>query len=162
MSKSVLGISGAGIQRGNLASHLSTWKGNTGFLTVDLFISTKKNSTHRTQVAVAPLCTVCNFRKRFYCARCSESFFWGLDSELAFSIDAEVTLFQYVKTIPYSNVTYFTATSGLDPDVLDKFSDSASLNLRTSIRLSWVIVMFKVFKGLREDSMKYIKESYKF
>lgn len=41
-SKSVLGISRAGIQRGNLACHLSTWNRNTGFLSVDLFISTKK------------------------------------------------------------------------------------------------------------------------
>lgn len=132
-SKSVLGISGAGIQRGNLASHLPTWNANTGFLSVDLFISTKNNSKHRTLVALTPLSTVCNFRKRFYHARCSESFFRGLDSKLAFSMDAEATFFHYVKTIPQSNVTYFTATSGLDPEALDKFSDSASLYLYTAV-----------------------------
>lgn len=113
--------------QGSLAFHLSTWNRNTGFLSGDLFISTKKNnSTQRTQVALAPLSTVHHFRTELHYARCSESFFSGLESKLAFFMEA---FFQYVKIL--RAMTLFTATSGLDPEVFDKFSGSAPLHLRT-------------------------------
>lgn len=69
-------------------------------------LAQRKNSTYRTQVALAPLSTVHHFRTEFYCARCSESCFSGLESKLAFFMDAGVTLFQYAKTIPHSNITF--------------------------------------------------------
>lgn len=67
----------------------------------------RKNSTHRSQVALATPSTVHHFRTDFYCARCSESCFSGLELKLAFFIDAQVTFFQYAKTIPQSNVTFY-------------------------------------------------------
>lgn len=105
--KWVLGFSRAEIQRGSLAFHLSTWNRTLDFYLGLYSLEQRKNSTYRTQVALAPLSTVHHFRTEFYCARCSESCFSGLESKLAFFMDAEVTFFQYAKTIPQSNVTFY-------------------------------------------------------
>lgn len=102
--------------------------------TLDFYLGTyslvqKKNSSYTTQVALSPLSTVHHFRTELYCTRCSERFFSGLESKLAFFMEAKVTFFQCVKIL--RAMSHFTATSGLDPDVFDKFSGSASLHLRT-------------------------------
>jgi len=73
-----------------------TWQPGTRTLDFYLWVYSlvQKRTAHTgTRVALAPLSTVCNFRK-INCARCSESFFWGLDSNWAFSMDAEVTFFR--------------------------------------------------------------------
>lgn len=71
------------------------------------FIHYKKNSTHRTQVALAPLSTVCNFRKKGYIVQdvlkaFSETWHFPWMQKSSF-------FSRYVKTEPHSNATYFTA-----------------------------------------------------
>lgn len=100
MSESVLGISGAGIQKGNLTSNLSTWNGNIGFLSVDLFISTKENSTHGTQVALGPLSTVCSFMKSFIVQDVLKAFSEAWIQNWHFPWTHKSLFFQYVKMTP--------------------------------------------------------------
>lgn len=67
-------ISRAGIQREELASHLSSRNWHTEFWSVGLFISMKKKSTHTAQVASTTTFQYCNLWRTFLRATYSESF----------------------------------------------------------------------------------------
>lgn len=98
---------------------------NTGFLSGPLFIRTKKEQHMQNSGSMSTSQYCSPFLTEFYCARCSESCFSGLESKLAFFMDAEVTFFQYAKTIPQSNVTFYC-------------------NFRLRFRSSWEILRLSI------------------
>lgn len=158
--KSVLGFSKAEIQRGSLAFHLSTWNGNTGFLSGPSFIRTKKEQHIQNSGSISTSQYCSTFQDSFIVLDVLKAVSQAWSQSWHFS-RMQKSHFSSMQRQYLRAMSHFTATSGLDSEALEKFSGSASLYLRT---LTMAVLSDHDCHNLQrsEKIVNFSKESHKF